>query len=180
MEEIIPKVKKFDFVCHDWGSHFGLYYQNAHPEYIKTLTLIDVGMVNPFRIPLYHLLVIFSYQSWFAISYLLSQIVGNIIATTFMAIFFLPIFHYFRPTNEKIYVPVKSITPEKLYTYYYLMKAVFTGTLKLPKFPTCPTLYIVSSIMDYLRYMISHTHSLSHGIYSMVQRKMPCFMMINF
>ncbi len=56
LQTVVPKNKKFDFVTHDWGAHYGLAYQNEHPENIRTLTLIDVGMFNPANLPLYSLL----------------------------------------------------------------------------------------------------------------------------
>lgn len=144
LQQVVPNNEKFDLVTHDWGAHYGLSYQNIHPENIKTLTLIDVGMFNPKTLPLYTFIVISSYQSWFAMSYLLSQTLGHLVALVFMGIFFLPIFDVLKPTVENIYVPIKSITPEKCYPYYYVIKSLLTGTVKLPKFPTCPTLYMVS------------------------------------
>jgi pimeloyl-ACP methyl ester carboxylesterase len=145
VQEVVPGDEKFDFVTHDWGAHFGVLYENAHPERIKTLTLVDVGLFTPLTIPLYHLLVIFCYQSWFALSFLVSQFLGTTAGLLFLGFFFLPIFNALRPTNEKVYVPVKSITPEKCYVYYYTMKKMLTGSLETARFPSCPTFYMVSA-----------------------------------
>ncbi len=143
---LIPKGEKFHFVIHDWGSHIGTRYQNTHPDVVKSLTMVDVGICSMTSLPIFHCLLIVGYQVWFAMSYFLSQIIGLTLATLFFKIYFwLPVPADYKPNPKKVHVPVSSITPLMCYPYYHLLRELLTtGNMKLPQFPSCPTLYVVS------------------------------------
>ena len=144
IEQSVPLKKKFTLISHDWGAHLALLYQNAYPDRVEKLVLIDVGMTTPFTMPIKHLFIITFYQVWFATTFVLYRLFGRTISLLYMALFFLPIFKWIHPTWDKPPVPTKEIRPDKCYPYFHLWKNLLTGRVKFPKFPSCPTLYLVS------------------------------------
>jgi pimeloyl-ACP methyl ester carboxylesterase len=132
--------EKFFLMGHDWGSIIVQLYQAKYPSDVIKLCLLDIGQDMPFSA-----LAMF-YQTWFAIAYVLSQILGFGVGDAFFKIYFilcaiLPI----NPTpNDKVYRDKMEISVLLCYPYYYLLKAALTGQLKsiLVPFPTCPILFL--------------------------------------
>ena len=91
-----------------------------------------------------HTLVSIFYQSWFATSYILSQIFGSSIGRGFMVLLmilfrFLPI----SPTPlDKPPRRAPQVTVEQCYPYYYLLRGALTKSFVVPKFPSCPVLFL--------------------------------------
>ena len=66
----------FLLVAHDWGAFFALLYTTRFPSQVSRLVLCDVGMVDPFALPVLTIPYILFYQVFFAIAYILSQVVS--------------------------------------------------------------------------------------------------------
>jgi pimeloyl-ACP methyl ester carboxylesterase len=140
----ICKDEKFLLVAHDWGCYVSMLYQNKHPEQIKKLVLLDVGLLKPHTIPIVHALIITGYQIWFAVSFIVCQLLGSTIGTIFMGLYFLPFLKPIWPTTDKGNISLKEIRADKCYPYFYLWKSILTLNMISPSFPNCPTLYLVS------------------------------------
>lgn len=136
--------EKVVLMCHDWGAYVGSLYQNKYSSRVKKLVLFDVGFINPYAITLHSSLIIASYQLWFAVAYFLSQTLHSLIGTFVFYSFFIPIFKPLWPTMDKVHVPFKALTVEKCYPYYYFWRRIIFSQSLVPKFPTCPLLYLVS------------------------------------
>jgi pimeloyl-ACP methyl ester carboxylesterase len=136
--------EKFMLVSHDWGAVLSFQYLSKYGSFVSKFVCFDVGMVDVARLPVKQVFILVLYQLWYAASYVLSQYLSNTIGNLFLAIFFLPLFRPIQPVYEKVYVPIETITAEKCYPYYYFWKAIFSGKLPKLKFPSCPTLFMVS------------------------------------
>lgn len=145
---LVPDGTTFHLVTHDWGSHIGTRYQNTHPHMVKSLTMFDVGLCSLTSLPISHAVPIAAYQIWFAISYLLTQLIGLTVATLFLKLYFwIPVPIEYKPNPKKVQVPVSTITPLMCYPYYYLLRELVTGGMHLPSMPSCPTMYLVSIVV---------------------------------
>lgn len=133
----------FLLVAHDWGAFFALLYTTRFPSQVSRLVLCDVGMVDPFALPVLTIPYILFYQVFFAIAYILSQVVSFSVGN---AMFWgIKAFSFMMPTpDDRFHLPVSEITVRKCYPYYYLWKRLLTGTMLKAKFPTCPLLFMVS------------------------------------
>jgi hypothetical protein len=131
-------------------------YQNKHPEQIKKLVLLDVGLLKPHTIPIVHALIITGYQIWFALSFIVCQLLGSTIGTIFMGLYFLPFLKPIWPTTDKGNISLKEIRADKCYPYFYLWKSILTLNMISPSFPNCSTLYLVSSSFQttHLEYLL--------------------------
>eukprot|EP00455_Lapot_gusevi_P011939 TRINITY_DN1558_c0_g1_i9.p2 TRINITY_DN1558_c0_g1~~TRINITY_DN1558_c0_g1_i9.p2 ORF type:complete len:201 (+),score=34.07 TRINITY_DN1558_c0_g1_i9:160-762(+) len=142
IETTIPGNKRFTMITHDWGAYLGLLYQNAYPDRVQKLVLIDVGIASRSNLPLKNQFISTAYQLWFALTFIFSKIFGHLIASLFMPIYFLPIFKFMHPTFDKSPVARNEIRPDKCYVYFQIWKDVLTGKVRPPKFPSCPTLFL--------------------------------------
>ena len=61
--------QKINLIVHDWGSYFGILYENHYKDSVERLVLLDIGVGINENIFTY--LVLIFYQSYFAISYIL-------------------------------------------------------------------------------------------------------------
>ena len=135
--------KKFIMVAHDWGAFFALLYTTRHPDATSKLILCDVGMVDPFALPVATIPYIIFYQVYFAVSYIIAMLIsvqlGQMVFWSFGTFF-----RFMLPTpNDKFHLPESEITVKKCYPYYYLWKRLLTGSMLKVKFPTCPLLFMV-------------------------------------
>lgn len=148
IEQSTMKDEKIFLVGHDWGSFVAHKYQNKHPEKVKKLALVDVGMIKMTTASPTQIAFIAMYQSWFAICFAVSQLVSLSIAHFMFLIFTLPIFApLFKGLWEETAVGDRMKRDKKVvlrcYPYFHLWKMLLTGTTKYPHFPTCPLLYLV-------------------------------------
>lgn len=144
------KDEKILLVGHDWGSYVAHKYQNKHPEMVRKLVLLDVGMIKLFTSSLDQLLFIAIYQSWFAISFIVSQTLSRYLGQLMLFVFSLPIFaSMFKGIWEEREVGTRMGRDDKVvlrcYPYYHLWKLLLSNTIVYPHFPTCPLLYLVCS-----------------------------------
>ncbi len=139
---------KFYLVAHDWGAFLGLRYENQHPELIEKLVLLDVGLLNPKNAPVKHILIVLLYQFWFAFAYVLSQTIsvtlGNLVFKLFT---WKPIAETLGPCphEKESPIPMSELVVNKCYPYYHFWRCQLTLSLKEPKYPSCPLLFMVSS-----------------------------------
>jgi pimeloyl-ACP methyl ester carboxylesterase len=139
--------EKYTLICHDWGAFLGLLYQTKHFSKIEKLVLFEVGMSSINSIGYLNLFRISLYQLWFAVAFILSQLVSMKLGTLFMSILLFPIFRPLLPCTDKPPVPDNQIHAGKCYPYFYLWKDLLQ--LKEPhmKFPPMPTFYMVCEIL---------------------------------
>jgi pimeloyl-ACP methyl ester carboxylesterase len=131
-------------VGHDWGAILALKYQNKYPNKIKKLALIDVGMLTLKTAALSQIAFLMLYQVWYALCYLVSQLFSKKLAEMLVMLFSLRIF-------DSLFVGVEEGKKRmrednnvvlRCYVYFYLWRSILTGTLKDPKMPTCPILFL--------------------------------------
>lgn len=136
--------KKFIMIAHDWGAFFALLYTTRYPDALSKLVLCDVGMVDPFALPVATIPYIIFYQIYFAVAYIIAQVISFQLGNTlFWAL--KRYFQFMMPTpNDRFHLPESEITVHKCYPYYYLWRRLLTGTMLKVKFPTCPLLFLVS------------------------------------
>lgn len=73
----------FTLVAHDWGSFYGLLVRKAHPRLIHRVVLLDVGELGfDSDIPWMHWACIFSYQSTFALMFMIGEPCKHLIRYT--------------------------------------------------------------------------------------------------
>ena len=74
IDHLVPdKTKKINFVMHDWGSFYGLMYENRYPKRVEKLVAMDVGVISSIFSPkISDLLKIVFYQGWFSVCYFIS------------------------------------------------------------------------------------------------------------
>eukprot|EP01031_Cornospumella_fuschlensis_P024959 gene24959-30154_t len=128
-------------MAHDWGAYLALIYVSKYPQTASKLILLDIGVADMGSLSAREVMVIVTYQTWFAISYIISQTISKVLGSIIFYSFFLPIFSIFWPTSgEKSSVPRKEITVEKCYPYYYFWKNMLTGRKDMNvRFPSsCP------------------------------------------
>jgi pimeloyl-ACP methyl ester carboxylesterase len=131
-------------VAHDWGAFYALLYTTRNPSEVSKLILCDVGMVDPFALPVQTIPYIIFYQVYFAVVYVISQVLSLSLATTmFWAL--KRYFQFLMPTpNDRFHLPESEIRVQKCYPYYYLWRRLLTGSMLKVKFPACPLLFLVS------------------------------------
>lgn len=135
-------VEQFYLIIHDWGSFVGILYENKYPHNVKKLIALDVGLgLSKSTKDIF--LVVF-YQWWFAFSYIISQLISTVLGNIiFKLFFFIPFLKYIAPTpHDKIHRPQSEVNVHLCYPYYHIWKSIAFSTLKIPKFPTCPMLFI--------------------------------------
>jgi pimeloyl-ACP methyl ester carboxylesterase len=147
--------EKFVLISHDWGSALAYWYLEKYSSYVTKFITLDIGCTEIGTMPLKSTIIVFVYQSWFAFSFLLSQIFGKLFGSIIMALIFLPGFRNFLPTrNEKPPRKTKKIHAGLCYPYYYMLRQILSGNPPKFAFPTIPTLYLVSlDLHVYLLYM---------------------------
>jgi pimeloyl-ACP methyl ester carboxylesterase len=131
-------------VGHDWGSVIALCFQNKYPELVKKLCLLDVGIVKPENAPIVDLVKILIYQWWWAIAYVIAQLLsfalGDMVFKSYML--FKPLLH---PCPEdSLHIPVTDMTVARCYPYYQFWEAMLTGKPVKAVYPTqnCPLLFM--------------------------------------
>jgi len=142
--------QKFTLIGHDWGAHISLLYENKYGrEDLERLALFDVGLTSVHPLSprkVLHLAIIFTYQWWFALSFLVSQLplchgLGQLL---FFA--FVPLMRFIGPCPHD--VPRRrreEITVDLCFLYFQFWKAIFLAKDKksvTPRFPVAPLLFI--------------------------------------
>ena len=141
---------KFVLIAHDWGAYYALLYTTQHPDAASKLILCDIGMVKPWTIPLASLPFLLFYQSYFAISYVITQIVSRLLGHWIFQLFGL-FYQLGCPSGtDRVHVAQCKFTVSKCYPSYYLWKSVLTGAMLKQDFPKCPLLYMVSEVFHRL------------------------------
>jgi pimeloyl-ACP methyl ester carboxylesterase len=137
------RTKPFRMVAHDWGAFFALLYTTRHPADVSKLILCDVGMVDPFALPVLTIPFIVFYQVYFAVIYIISQVISMKLAT-FLFWLLKSHFQWMMPTpHDRFHLPDSEITVHKCYPYYYLWRRLLTGSMLKVKFPSRPLLFLV-------------------------------------
>lgn len=139
--------RPFVLVGHDWGAFMSMLYQNAHPDRVRRLVLLDVGQLQ--RPPIKSALIIFLYQIWFAISFLLHRFLGARIGTWHLHLFTKLVPTWLQPVRVRgefppAHRPLSELTAHLCYPYFHFWKGIFTGTVPKPRFSSCPLLFMVS------------------------------------
>ena len=147
IEQATKRDEQIYLVGHDWGAIFAMRYQNKYPQKVKKLALLDVGMLSVHTAAPSQLAFIMMYQVWYSICYIISQIFSKGLASILVHLFSLPIF-------SSLFVGVEEVKPRmrvdnnvvlRCYVYYQMWKGILTGTMKDPKMPTCPVLFLYGS-----------------------------------
>jgi pimeloyl-ACP methyl ester carboxylesterase len=152
----------FTLVIHDWGSIIGMLYQKRFPEKVKSMILVDVGIKGPVPESIWETVLIVLYQWWYAVSYIITQIMGAhigkiILLGYFGLVFTLPFLKvcpydtFHRPTND-------AINPQLLHIYFRFWKDFFSGRPMKLSFPSCPIYYMVRVLIPV---STIHNHCLS-------------------
>jgi len=146
LEELLPGTDaKFTLLLHDWGSYVGLLYQTRHPDKVKAVVALDVGLLDLASAPLHHIFVICFYQWCFATSFLVSALLGTAAgeALFVLASVALRLLPFLSPCpHERLPRPVKDIKVRMCYPYLRIWLDVFTGRNVHPRFPAVPFLYL--------------------------------------
>jgi pimeloyl-ACP methyl ester carboxylesterase len=142
---------KFTLVLHDWGCIVGMMYENKYASRVHKMVLMDVGIKKDLAI--YDVIVILTYQWWFAISYIWSQIfglfIGNIVYFSYaLLVKVLPFLSVTLP-NAKMPRKLKDLSVHMCYLYYQFWKSmILRDPILNAKFPSCPVLYLVLSYFN--------------------------------
>lgn len=147
IQKIFGENQPAPIVSHDWGAVVSLMYQTKYPETVSRLVLIDVGMINPANVGIKTIFYMTIYQVWFAICFLLSRFLGVVIGSVLMNFFFLPIFAPLWPCTDAPPIPREEVSVDKCYPYYQVWAGLLQGKPPKQKFPKCPTLFLVSSML---------------------------------
>ena len=134
---------KLNFVIHDFGSIVGLRYENTHPERVKSIVCLDVGIgvLTP-QTPILQMFIILLYQSWYAVSYILSQLIHPAVGQMLFFFFALACPNFLKACpHDKVKRKTSSMKVEMCYLYYSLFKAVLGKKLEI-KFPSCKLLFM--------------------------------------
>jgi pimeloyl-ACP methyl ester carboxylesterase len=148
IERIYESVREkgpFFLVGHDWGALLALQFQNLYPFLVKKVILLDVGMLKPTTIPFKNLCLIILYQWWFAFAYIVSQLLSVALGNLIYFAYFKLVFLHISP-SERVDIPDEEMTVLKCYPYFQYWKAWIMGRIKDPAFPSCPVLFMVSTI----------------------------------
>lgn len=148
------KEHPFHMIAHDWGAFYALLYTTRHPTAVSRLILCDVGMVDPFSLPILTIPYIIFYQLYFTVAYIISQVIsmslGNMIFWWCKAYF-----QFMMPTpHDRFHIPESEISVRKCYPYYYLWRRLLTGSMLKVRFPTCPLLFMVRLCLSIAFYSI--------------------------
>lgn len=141
------KSKPFQLIAHDWGAFFALLYSSRFPSEVSRLVLCDVGMVDPFSLPVMTIPYIIFYQVYFAICYIISQVISVHLASILFwclknyLVFLMPTPH------DRFHLPEEEVRVQKCYPYYYLWRRLLTGSMLKANFPVCPLLFLVRLIL---------------------------------
>ena len=139
------------FVLHDWGSIFGLDYQNKYPLRVAKMVLFDVGMgMSKGQQPCPKFILVF-YQWWWAFAYILSQLFCTCWGKCCFVSFSYLVSSCCQPTPADMAHHSRNARSVKIhmcYIYYQFWKDFFFTREKrlLYEFPTCPVLYMVINI----------------------------------
>lgn len=155
IQQATRKDEKIFLVGHDWGSYVAHKYQNKFSDKVKKLVLIDVGMIKLHTASLEQIAFIAMYQSWFAISFVISQLISRTLGHLMLYLFALPWFApLFTGLWEGSEVGDRMQRDDKVvlrcYPYFQIWKLLLTNTIVYPHFPTCPLLYLVRKLFSLL------------------------------
>jgi pimeloyl-ACP methyl ester carboxylesterase len=143
-QHVPDRKKKVNLIIHDWGSFCGFIYENRFPDRVKSVTAFDVGIIRRPRTIKESLLVVL-YQWWFAAAYVTSQLFGLSMGSMVLAVYIL-----FIPNSFKIATSFprdkSKVNVTMMYPYYHFWRNYFfdSKNLPVPKFPSCPVLFMVS------------------------------------
>eukprot|EP01035_Chromulina_nebulosa_P020921 gene20921-27117_t len=141
---------KINLVIHDWGSFYGLLYENTFPERVNKIVNLDVGLLsNP---PIKSLALILLYQLWFAFAYFVSQAINYSLGDLLFKLFVVLCPASFRVTSpdEKLPRPKEEVNVSHCYFYYHFWKElIFNGKKALkPKFPKAKMLFLFGRLKN--------------------------------
>jgi pimeloyl-ACP methyl ester carboxylesterase len=169
---LIPdKSKKVNFVMHDWGSFYGLVYENRFPQRVKKLVALDVGVISSIRSPpVMDLVKILLYQWWFAGSYLVSQAINFNLGNYLFKLFFriTPSCLHPWPHDKIFHRKDQEVTVSVCYLYYHFWRKYILSLSLRPfeaKYPTSPTYFIwgrMKGLMYHEAGFLTHLRSLAH------------------
>lgn len=140
---------KVNLVVHDWGSYFGMLYENLHPDRVSKIVSLDVGLLK--KPSPRDLFVLVLYQLWFAYSFLLSEAVSHSLGSLVFYSFFLLVPGFLRITTDK---PARrNIDVSFCYLHFKFWMSVgrklvtpaksWKPALPLsPRVPACPMLFM--------------------------------------
>ena len=148
LEDLLPGADaKFSLIIHDWGSYVGMMYQTRHPDKVKAVVVLDVGVMDPglASAPLYHVFVICFYQWCFAFSFVVSALLGSAAgqAVFLLASVVMRLIPSLSPCpHERLPRPFKAIKVRMCYPYLQIWLDIFMGRNVHPRFPDVPVLYL--------------------------------------
>ena len=146
LEHLLPGDHvRYTLVLHDWGCFVGFLYQTYHPSKISRTVALDVGFLQIEEAPLRHTLILIFYQSMFAISFIVSQLLGHLVGQCgfVLSLFFLSMLPFLSPCpHDRTPRPLSEISVEMCYPYYQMWKDIFTNKVLKAKFPQTPLLFM--------------------------------------
>lgn len=145
--------RTFTLLIHDWGSVIGCLYQQTFPLSVTKMILFDVCTIGNNNVSSFKpkdILIISTYQTAFAICYIISQFlnytIGNILFLTVFPI--LNILGIHPCPHDKLHRPISEVNVKMCYPYYYFLRSILIGMFfpsfkLLIAFPSnCPILYM--------------------------------------
>jgi pimeloyl-ACP methyl ester carboxylesterase len=117
--------KAVTLISHDWGAFLTYQFTKSYPEMVEAIVSLDVGMgacaVDPFDVT--NLLVIFAYQSYLIICFIVSQLLpfGSFFGDIMLGLY--P-WKWIGPTPHEYKVPrpLNEIKSWMAYPYFQLVK----------------------------------------------------------
>ena len=142
IDHLVPdKSKKIYFVGHDWGSFYGLMYENRYPQRVEKLIAIDVGVISSISSPkISDLLKLVLYQHWFAICYFISQAINFNLGNYLFKLFFKIVPKCLQAlTHDKIFHRKdEEVSVSLCYIYYYFWRRYLLSLSFNPFRPVYP------------------------------------------
>jgi pimeloyl-ACP methyl ester carboxylesterase len=151
---VVPS-KQFKMIVHDWGAVFGFAYEYAHPGRISKLVALDVGHGISGSCGL---LITLLYQWWWAIAYILSQVISISCGDCFFRSYKYLTLSCCKPTPQDMdTVPRKDYSVHMCYIYYQFWKEVIVHKSRnlAKKFPLCPLLFLVMYYFYFYYFLFS-------------------------
>lgn len=151
IKAVSPRDEKVNLIIHDWGSFIGLLYENKYPETVKRLVTIDIGIVNFPKLSQVFYLVF--YQWAFAWCYFFSQVLGKSVGNALFYAFLMLLYicPFLGPAPyDKPPRPLSELRVDMCYPYYRFWVNYLTGRQIMPKFPSCPVLFLVRIARHYV------------------------------
>ena len=155
-----PPNEKINIIVHDWGCMFGLLFCNENPKRIGKLAMFDVGVgiSGAGKMPnLIAAVICCLYQWWWAIAFVISQLVDIEYGDIAFKLYFLLVPSFLQPAPYEVgHLKLTNISSHKCYIYFQFWKTLLLSwwtLVNLTVIPACPILYLVCMILtSYLFY----------------------------